>query len=80
MSALHLYSNGVDFIVARDSQDAMVLRDESYGEGDPENMVFTLIDGSRELRIKEDDGTRVSHTASEWVDVNGRGFLGSTEN
>ncbi len=81
------FFNDVDWVVAKDEQDAWTVWCESSGESKEDyddSMTWEEIPMDNVLTLFNDecgmagDGPR-SRTVEEWIKINGRGFLMSTE-
>lgn len=95
LEALRLFTNGTDYVVAKDVDDAWVQWSEHSGEeredydgsdgwkweAMPDNAELGIwCDGEGDVcEVDEDGGESVTRTASTWVERAGRGWLASTE-
>lgn len=85
MTKLHLWQFGPDKVVATDEADVRAVMRGIVGEAslnsDYDDDEPDLIDDDRLITIFNayDDGEKVTKSAREWADENGRGFLCSTE-
>jgi hypothetical protein len=84
MTKLHLWKFGPDTVVAADEADVRAVMRGIVGEASLNSDYVDdepdLIDEDHLITIfYEDDGERVTKSAREWADENGRGFLCSTD-
>jgi hypothetical protein len=79
-TALHVFSDGTDTVVAASLEDALAVWTEHAGEREDDMDPFELVPDEKPLTITDaDDGTMETKTAGQWADDNGRGFMCSTE-
>lgn len=81
---LHVYFDGMDWIVAENEDDARALwldytgeKPEDYIDGE---LYFEELSDDKKLRVYDEDrSASIEQTCREWADQYGRGFLCSTE-
>lgn len=89
MTELHIFTNEIDWVIARDLDDAYDALKEHNGterhEIEPFDPLFRM-DDSEKLGIMvnsqgeiDDNGETLTLVADEWAKREGRGFLCSTE-
>jgi len=80
---LHCFSNSCDTVVAYDEEDAIMVWEKTTGESwetDYADSDEWVQESDEEILVIADDyREKVSHTYREWADLNGRGFLCSSE-
>ncbi len=89
MEQLHVFSDDVDWYIARSVQDAMALQRNHGGmrevDQEPETWLQAPDDGPLSIHMDDtgnaSDGNAplVTKTCAEWIAEKGRGFLCSTE-
>lgn len=77
---LHVFTDGVDSVVAYDADDAAAVWNEHIGD-DYEGDGFEPFPDDKSLTIdrSDEDLGHETKTCREWADTEGRGFLCSTE-
>lgn len=78
-SALRVWTDGEDWIIAETAERAHELRAESYGEG-PDDMGsvsdWRALPDDKPISVHDDcDDTTTVRTAAEWVAAEGEGVL-----
>ncbi len=82
---LHIFSNGIDYVIAETSKEAKNLA-PSYIEDDmpliqqPDDKEFPVWYNENENKVLEHhEGELVTHTMAEWVELLGKGYFATTE-
>lgn len=88
---LYLFSNGCDYIIAHDTEDAWSIWRDVVGECDPsfkasnefkclqdDELIFVWMDENGDV-CEEREGKKVEKTAFDWIKLMGRGWLCSSE-
>ncbi len=80
---LKVFSNDVDWFIAHDDEDANEQWAEFSGEDPAEyDHAWDVVADDKVISFYDENlapSEAVKHTAKEWVGINGRGFLCSTE-
>lgn len=85
---LRAFRGEADTVIAFDEEDAMAIIEENYGSGEEwrEQLAageweWTRLDPAMKLKFAEwsDERANEEHTIAEWIELEGRGILCSTE-
>lgn len=89
---LHIFTNGIDFVIANGIEEAREIVLPMYGYNQPYEKLDWMaqeevdVDGweqfpdENNFTLCSDDGvTQETKTASEWVKINGKGYFASSE-
>ncbi len=91
MSNLSLYHNDVDWVIARDVNDAWILWGALYGEARhdyeewhpfarvADDKLISIWCDEHGNPVEQGSGSLINQNAAAWVCAQGRGFLGSLE-
>lgn len=85
MKVLHVYKTDEDTVIAADPADAAAALDEAVGGSACVAEDFTAVPDDEPIAVIQDpylpeaEWVRVTKTAREWADSEGRGLLCSTE-